>query len=788
MNKTKIDIRKYFKSSSLATTTALATPTVTEQSNESTVNNTSIQFLTNAEVNEPAQRTEAISTTISISTSTTSTSNPEINLNVKSKNTDSIDDLGKLSSGPVQPILANYPKSKFGNKYRGFQSSYFQEYDGLEYSISRNAVFCYYCRMFPSFSMYREDNFVTTGVTNWKHIRNILKTHWACNSHLESTQRFINYQLTLDIGTIHEQSDSGFKKIVMENNIYLEKIIKILLFLAKQGISFRGHLESVDSNNKGTFRELCNLLALYDSEFKKKLEGKFNYNSPDIQNELLNICATQIRKQIVNEIIDAGFYTLMVDEAKLHKTEQLSICLRYCINLQTVERFLCFIDCSSNRKAESLYNIIKVTLSELGIYNIPIIAQCYDGANVMSGNISGLKTLIINDHPNAEYVHCMAHKLNLVLVYACTKQPLAKLFFDTMQSLYCIFAEPNSHEILIKVQSNLQITHEIPSLSETRWSYRYRAVKAVYENIEEILEALNIIQSNGGSQRMAARGLIATIADPEFIYCLIIFNKILPLIHVAHKTLQSEENTLADAKSTLTCLREELDRLKSDLEWNEISNEYTSRFVQNNDTSINKPKRMRTATSFNDFVCYSLPNLDLNYTPIIDYRTTLYYSILDLLIEELDRRFNKITLSLADSVASLLKGDFSTLKIQHLTKYCTTLNIDYNLAIAEFKLIKHSLLFSTNQNDAINQISKSAYPNAFKLIKLSKSLPIGSSECERSFSAIRRISSYLRTSMAQQRLSNLGILNIEKSLVDLLNVEDVIKEFVNSKLRRLSLI
>ena len=40
---------------------------------------------------------------------------------------------------------------------------------------------------------------------------------------------------------------------------------------------------------------------------------------------------------------------------------------------------------------------------------------------------------------------------------------------------------------------------------------------------------------------MAGRGLIATIADPEFIYCLILFNKILPLINVAHKTLQSEK-------------------------------------------------------------------------------------------------------------------------------------------------------------------------------------------------------------------------------------------------------
>ena len=575
-----MDIRNYFKKTSSQTSEITGTE-INEQS-------TNIQVSEVSSINEHIDNAQ---TTVAKSiASLTPNTQSEDKLSSNLKSSDCIDDLGNIFSGPMQPILQNYPKTKFGEKYRKFKSTYFSEFDGLEYSISRNAAFCYYCRMFPSFSMYKEENFIKTGVSNWKNIREVLKIHWASNSHLESNQRYINYQLSLNIGTVRELSDAGIQKNVEENNIYLEKIIRILLFLAKQGISFRGHLEDSDSMNRGTFRELCNLFAFYDSDFKKKLDGKFNYNSPRIQNELLNISAALIRKQIIKEIIDAGFYTLMVDEAKLHRTEQLTICVRYCINLQPVERFLCFIDCSSNRKAESLYNIIKVALTEFGIYNIPIIAQCYDGASVMSGNLTGVKTQIMNDHPNADYIHCMAHKLNLVLVQSCNKLASAKVFFDTMQSLYCIFSEPNSHEILMKLQKSLNINKEIPSLSETRWSYRYRAVKAVYENLEEILEALNIIQLNGGLQRMAARGLIATIGDPEFLYCLLIFNKILPLIHVAHKTLQSAQNTLADAKSTLISLREELNNIKTALEWDQIFNEYAVRFVKNDD--IHKPKRI----------------------------------------------------------------------------------------------------------------------------------------------------------------------------------------------------
>ena len=54
-------------------------------------------------------------------------------------------------------------------------------------------------------------------------------------------------------------------------------MIYIIRYLAKQNLAFRGHNEGIDSNNRGNFIELCELLAKYDSSFKLKFQNYFNF-------------------------------------------------------------------------------------------------------------------------------------------------------------------------------------------------------------------------------------------------------------------------------------------------------------------------------------------------------------------------------------------------------------------------------------------------------------------------------------------------------------------------------
>ena len=99
----------------------------------------------------------------------------------------------------------------------------------------------------------------------------------------------------------------------------------------------------------------------------------------------------------------------------------MTICVRFvnALDLNVKERFVGFVNCSKKADAVAIYTHIKFFSQKCGIYELPIAAQGYNGAAVISRSENGVQSNIRKDHPPAFYIHCMAHKLNLVLVEAC---------------------------------------------------------------------------------------------------------------------------------------------------------------------------------------------------------------------------------------------------------------------------------------------------------------------------------------------------------------------------------
>lgn len=232
---------------------------------------------------------------------------------------------------------------------------------------------------------------------------------------MEKWHQYKNAEIS-GTGSVESQLSSAHQLEVIENKKYVEKLFSIMIFLTSQGLGIRGHDQSDNSVNKGNFLELCQLFSKFDISFSAKLQNTFSLTSNRLQNEIIETISIVFQKIISNEIKSAGFYCLIADDARSHKQEYISICVRYVINLKIIERFLYFENVSESQNSISLYNTIKNKLEALGIYQIPIIGQAYDGAAVMSGSQTGLNIRIQNDHPSALYIHCMAHKLNLVIV------------------------------------------------------------------------------------------------------------------------------------------------------------------------------------------------------------------------------------------------------------------------------------------------------------------------------------------------------------------------------------
>ena len=121
----------------------------------------------------------------------------------------------------------------------------------------------------------------------------------------------------------HHQSE------VAQNREYLSKIIEAILFCAKLGLAFRGHDESSESNNRGNFLEALYFKHKENDVFMRVLDSStVKYTSKDIQNELIEILASNIRTRIIREVKQAQQYSVILDETMdISRHEQLSCCL-----------------------------------------------------------------------------------------------------------------------------------------------------------------------------------------------------------------------------------------------------------------------------------------------------------------------------------------------------------------------------------------------------------------------------------------------------------------------------
>lgn len=108
----------------------------------------------------------------------------------------------------------------------------------------------------------------------------------------------------------------------------------------------------------------------------------------------------------------------------------MALCIRYCNELEIKERFIGFIDCSNSQNVESLWQNILGYLKKCNLNpQVAIIAQLYDGANVMAGRLNGVQVKIKSKYPYAIYTHCMAHILNLIVLDMCK---IVKVFFTLL--------------------------------------------------------------------------------------------------------------------------------------------------------------------------------------------------------------------------------------------------------------------------------------------------------------------------------------------------------------------
>ena len=94
---------------------------------------------------------------------------PHSHTSLSSSTANIVDRAKGVEDQPLQPRHHRFPYTYILNKSWSFNPSWFDKYTWLEYSIAKDAAFCYACQFFSTGVHKSEECFITIGYRNWKH-------------------------------------------------------------------------------------------------------------------------------------------------------------------------------------------------------------------------------------------------------------------------------------------------------------------------------------------------------------------------------------------------------------------------------------------------------------------------------------------------------------------------------------------------------------------------------------------------------------------------------------------
>ncbi|XP_026458768.1 zinc finger MYM-type protein 1-like [Papaver somniferum] len=413
-----------------------------------------------------------------------------------------------VEKGPVRIDNIKFPRDSKGDH---FSSTYYfrrmnnfekQERRWLVYSTSLDKVFCFCCKLFKK----RETNYqlCESGFNDCNNLSGRLSTHENSGEHVVCMFNWLELELRL---RKEKNIDKRIQEQINREKIHykdvLERMVDGILFLAKNGLAFRGDSEKIYTKNNGNFLSFIEVLAKYDPVLKyhlesiKKNEMRYHYLIHKIQNELISMLADETRKIILKKIHEAKYFSIILDcTPDVSRREQMSIIIR-CVDVSTSrieEYFLGFLKVE-DKTGEGLFFELQEALINLGLNIDDIRGQGYDNGANMKGKHKGVQARLLEINPRAFYTPCACHSLNLILCDMDKSCPKGLSFFGSIQRIYTLFSASTNRWDLFKEEIG-EKGLTLKPLCDTRWESRVASIKAIRYQDPEIRKALEKLRDS----------------------------------------------------------------------------------------------------------------------------------------------------------------------------------------------------------------------------------------------------------------------------------------------------
>jgi len=379
---------------------------------------------------------------------------------------------------------------------------------------------------------------------------------------------------------------------------------------------------------------------------------------------------------------------------------------------------------------------------------------------------------------------CFNHALNLSLAKSSIVQDIhnAVGIVKEVVSFFNTSAKKN-------FISKCVLRGQMLSVCETRWIERHEAILQFCERFHRIVRALRIVSTWQDTETSSkACTLLRGICCCQFIMSLFSLSDVLSVTAPLSRMFQTVNFDIYTAKTKITDVVAVLDKRRSDFEhFDETVFASACRTMKRVGVQVEMPR----VKSSNRQEYRSNPPGD---TPTQFFRRAIYLPLLDSVLTDLrcrfgDDAFDKLSClsffipacvvdsSCPDSVTKLVT-EYGLLDSAHIFK----LRAEIDLWRQQWIRRKAETPYMTvpqSAADALVSCDEQCFPIVSALLTILLTLPSSTASAERSFSTLRRLKTWIRSRMGEDRLTALALLNIHRDIE--IDTDSVVDMFAKTK-------
>ena len=456
---------------------------------------------------------------------------------------------------------------------------------------------------------------------------------------------------------------------------------------------------------------------------------------------------------------------------------------------------MCGVDGLTSTDADTLFRITSDVLTRFQLSMDDCRGQCFDGASNMSGHISGLQKRILDVQRKALFVHCVGHCSNLAFQDAVAVVPECRDAMNLVKELINFIRESPKR---LSWFTNFKDTGSpaLRPLCPTRWTMRVSSVQSILDNYSELLPFLqDMSDTEKGEIGAKSNGFLKQLSTFSTFFSIKLLDIVFSKLESLARCLQSPKLSLTQAQSMVAVCMSALTSARDDNSFNDIWKKTCEDALTIGVQEPVVPRRRRPprrldngSEGYQDETCEDL------------YRR-VYFSSVDAVMSCLDNRFQSPAFGVARdievAIVEAVNGNTPCMKavIEHFGSDLDHRRLELHLAMfCDVLRAGRSMELSpsvTCMNDVVNMLMEKTewrklFPELVKLLQLFLTIPVTTCTAERTFSSLRRLKTYLRSTLTQKRLNHVAVLHCHRDRCEQLNLKKICNAFVERNSMRQS--